>query len=374
MKTINLLLFLFNLLASAQDNLYLVVGSDRMAGEINNPYLSAIHQSAMADFSHQETFNRKATTLDLKSTRPAAGHHISNQDASSFIPSQPLQSLFMELFPSRGVKTYLDLERLVFSQYPERLETMLSSVRADLMEKISNPKEIEERLQRLRVMASQTPNLYNSLLAETISHLSKYMPSGATLDIEHIPLVTLRGFELSPAIASLMTLKNPFHLWVLPTFPYLLAAAMPSCPNEDEGWQDLVEMLQQQAPVSNRQALLLEAQQKKDLCRQAILNVEQLCQETEVRVPFEEEDFYSQLIADVQEQKENSPIKYALFSRSLASVIAIELNRLELSQPTQSHLYKFLMAHGFTAIQSLRDPYNCFNHRHNSWVISAIKK
>ncbi len=107
-----LILSSFSIVASTADELNLVVGSNRTPGQLNNQYLESYHHGTEMDFTHRRTFDGRATTIDL---RPDNGieRHIPLADFCSFTPKQKIGAVLMELFPSRGVRSPIDLQRLV---------------------------------------------------------------------------------------------------------------------------------------------------------------------------------------------------------------------------------------------------------------------
>jgi hypothetical protein len=72
--------------AAAPAELYLVVGSNKVAGQLHSPYLQSYHHNSAADFTHERTFGGKATTVDLRPDYTVPGLHKHSTDVCSFVP------------------------------------------------------------------------------------------------------------------------------------------------------------------------------------------------------------------------------------------------------------------------------------------------
>jgi len=349
-------------LAHATDVLHLVVGSNRTAGQINNPYLESCYHNSETDFTHTLTFGGQAATLDL---RPDTGiaNHIPGTDVCVFNPTKPIVDVFMELFPSEGVRTVLDLQRIAAAMDPEIKKRTLK----ELSEKTQNfPQEIRNAMLREIITSMEEPYTIDFLLMpRAIKNLAKHMPSGTNLYIEHIPLFS-KNFNSG--------VRNPFSFYAYPLFPDLIKAAISSDP--EQIWSEAATRLSSQGVSSEEiEKLITKGKEKQALCQQAIVSVQEAIATTTGLIRLDETEYFALLNTEIRIFAEGFLAKLEQFQLSLSAVVALELERLERLEQSQpdSSINKFLQKQGFSNIQHERVPMNSFNGRRNSWMIMATK-
>lgn len=353
-----LILIIFSVIYGAEE-LYLVVGSNRTAGQINNTYLESCYHNSETDFSHARTFEGRAITMDL---RPDTGitNHIPATDICVFDFKKPIAAAFMELFPSEGVRTVIDLQRIAAAMDPRIKESAVSEVSKKLA---SYPAKMREELIAKMVEDMDTPPTIDFLLMmRSIKNLAGQMQLGGTLSIEHLPLISKKQEAI---------IKNPFSLYVYPLFSDLLKAAMST--DSEQVWSEAAERLSSQRVSSEEiEKLITEGKEKQVLCQQAIASVQEAMATSTGEICLDSEAYFAQLNEEISIFGEDFFDKLAQFQLSLSAVVAIELERLEQSQPDSS-INKFLQKHGFANIQHERVLINSFNGRRNSWMITAVK-
>ncbi len=343
----------------ATDELYLVVGSNRIEGEISNPYLESYRYNSETDFSHQDTFDGKATTLDLY---PDVGvpNHIPATDACAYVPSKPIAEVFMENFPSWGARDVMNLQRLNVTMHPE----LSVEIHKEFQKQTSMcPPIVQAIIQTRMFIDLNTPCTIDPLLMpRAIKNLRKHMRSGAKLYIEHMPLFSLPAEKKG---------KNPFSLYVYPLFPDLLKAV--TVTDAEQVWYDAGERLYRlDIPLESIRSIILEGKEKQELCKKAIELVQVAMANATGKFYFERNTYFEQLNKEINSFSTNFLGKQAQFQQSLSVVIALELERLEQSR-ADSSINQFLQSQGFTNIQQERVDRNPFNGRSNSWMITAIK-
>lgn len=321
--------------------LSLVVGSNRTVGQINNDYLESYHHGMEMDFSHRHTFDGNAITLDL---RPDKGieRHIPDTDVCSFSPKQKIAKVFMELFPSRGVRTPIDLQRSVFIAIPEaklRIIREVSDRLTGLPVSVRN-----EMLAKMREAMDIPPEIDHCLMQKAITNLARHMKPGAHLHIEHMPL--LAKLQSTPYSAVFMD-SNPFLLYVDPRFCDLLLFAIET---------DEAEMSEEQT-----------------LYRQAINNIQVEMAAATGKIRFDRDDFFKRLAGEIEDLRESFCDKDIAFQKSLSVIVAIEVARLQQAK-ADSDINRFLLSLGFKDIHQERVKRNPFNGRSNSWMIVAVKE
>lgn len=306
--------------AAAPAELYLVVGSNKVAGQLHSPYLQSYHHNPAADFTHERTFGGRATTLDLRPDDAVPGRHISQTDVCSFISEAPIVAVFMELFPSHGVRTVMDLQRMAAEKDP----TYKFKIMKELGDKLSSfPVAVRNSMiGNMLTQISKSYEIDDQLMPRAIQNLAKHMKTGANLYIEHIPLMT------APT-------ANPFSLCMRPQFLGELRAAIAE-------------------PSST------------SLCRQAVDLVQAAMEISTGEIRLTREEYFDRLTAEVE-----LCVTPEAFHQSLSLVVLLELERLEQSQ-IGSPINKFLAGKGFVNINHQR-VINPFNGRSNSWMISAVK-
>ncbi len=310
----------FSLLyAATPAELYLVVGSNKTEGQLHSPYLRSYHHNPAADFTHEHTFDGMATTLDLHPDDTVPGRHISQTDVCSFIPEAPIVAVFMELFPSHGVRTVLDLQRMAAAQDPA---IKLQNIRGLSARSINYASDVRNFLLKRMIEEMETPPTIDAILMpHAIENLVKHMKPGANLYIEHIPLLALKA-------------DNCFSLNVSPRF--------------------LVEL-----------NLALTEPFSTSLCRQAVDLVQAAMEISTGEIRLTREEYFAKLTQEV-----DACVAPEAFHQSLSLLVLLELERLEQSQP-ESPINKFLESQGFTNITHERVT-NPFNSRSYSWMISAV--
>ncbi len=312
----------FSLLqAATPDELYLVVGSNKQEGQLHSPYLRSYHHNPAANFTHERTFEGRATTVDLRPDDAVPGRHLSQTDVCSFSPEAPIAEVFMELFPSHGVRTVMDLQRMAAAQDPE----FSTRLEIEFIEKLSSaPKEtVNSFIAHIREELEKPYKIDPMLMPRAIQNLAKHMQSEAKLYIEHIPLM-----------AAQLT-ANPFSLGMRPLFLEELRATLSD-------------------PSST------------SLCRQPVDLVQAVMENSTGEIRLTREEYFSKLTEEVELCRTPEA-----FHQSLSLVVLLELERLEQSLPN-SPINKFLEKQGFTNITHERVT-NPFNSRSNSWMISAVK-
>lgn len=352
------ILIIFSVIYGAEE-LYLIVGSNRTVGQINNPYLESYYHNSETDFTHTLTFGGRATTLDL---RPDTGiaNHISGTDVCIFDFKKPIAAVFMELFPSEGVRTVLDLQRIAAANDPE----IKKSAVAQVSEKLANyPAKIRKELIAKMLQDMDTPPTIDFfLMPRAIKNLANNMRSGANLFIEHLPLISKNQEAI---------IKNPFSFYAYPLFPDLLKAAMSSEP--EQVWSETTERLSSQGALPEKiEELISRGKEKVALCEQAIRSVQEAMTTATGLIRLDETEYFALLNTEIGIFAEDFLTKAEHFQLSLSAVVALELERLEQSQPDSS-INKFLQKQGFLNIQHERVPINSFNGRRNSWMITATK-
>ncbi len=312
----------FSLLyAAAPAELYLVVGSNKTPGQLYSPYLQAYHHNPAANFTHEHTFGGKATTLDLRHDYTVPGRHKHSTDVCSFIPDASIVAVFMELFPSCGVRTVIDLQRIAAAQYPAIKLENIKGLSARL---INYPSDMHNFVLKAMIKEIETPPTIDfMLMPRAIQNLAKYMKTGANLYIEHIPL------------CANQPTTNPFSLCMRPQFLGELRAtiAEPSLTS---------------------------------LCKQAVDLVQAAMEISTGEIRFTREAYFSRLAEEFE-----LCVTPESFQNSLSFLVLLELERLEQSLP-DSPINKFLAGKGFTNILHER-VINPFNGRSNSWMITATK-
>ena len=313
----------FSLLhAATPDELYLVVGSNKQEGQLHSPYLRSYHHNPAANFTHEPTFEGRATTVDLRPDDAVPGRHMHSTDVCLFDPKAPIiAAVFMELFPSHGVRTVMDLQRMAAAQDPKYKLRTIKEFAANLGK---YPVELRNSIVRnMLAQISQPYEIDDQLMPHAIENLAKYMISGANLYIEHIPLM-----------AAQLT-ANPFSLGMRPLFLEELRATL-SDPSSTSLSRQAVDLVQAAMEISTG----------------------------EIRLTREE--YFAKLTEEIELCRTPEA-----FHQSLSLVVMLELERLEQSLPN-SPINKFLEKQGFTNITHERVT-NPFNSRSNSWMISAVK-
>ncbi len=278
------ILFLFVLIsevfcAAAPAELHLVVGSNKTEGQLNSPYLQAYHHNPDANFTHEHTFGGKATTADLRPDYTVPGRHLHSTDVCSFVPEASIVDVFMELFPSHGVRTVMDLQRMAAAQDP----TYKFKIMKELGDKLSSL-PVAVRNSMIGNMLTQISKPYeidDQLMPHAIANLAKYMKTGANLYIEHIPLM----------VAELTA--NPFSLCMRPQFLGELRVAIAE-------------------PSST------------SLCRQAIDLVQAAMEISTGEIRLTREEYFSKLTQEV-----DACVTPEAFHQSLSLLVLLELERLE---------------------------------------------
>ena len=308
------------------EELYLVVGSNKQEGQLHSPYLRSYHHNPAANFTHERTFEGRATTVDLRPDDALLVRHLSQTDICSFSPEAPIAEVFMELFPSHGVRTVMDLQRIAAEQDPE----FATRLEREFIEKLSSaPKEtVDSFIAHIREELAKPYKIDPMHMPRAIQNLAKHMQSGAKLYKEQIPLM-----------AAQLT-ANPFSLGMRPLFLEELRAVL-SEPSAAE-------------PSLN------------SLCRQAVDLLQAAMEISTGEIRLTREEYFSKLTEEIELCRTPEA-----FHQSLSLVVMLELERLEQSLP-ESPINKFLTKQGFTNITHERVT-NPFNSRSNSWMISAVK-
>jgi hypothetical protein len=306
--------------AAALAELYLVVGSNKIKAEFHGLYLESYHHHPAADFVHKRTFDGEAITLDLDPDYTVPGRHFPETDACSFVPEAPIAVVFMELFPSHGVRTVMDLQRMEVAQDPSLSLKMIKEFSANL---VNCPVGLRNSIVRNMLTQIREPyEIDDQLMPHAIENLAKHMKPNANLYIEHIPLLALEA-------------DNCFSLNV----PLLFL-------------EELRVTITEPSSTS--------------LCRQAVDLVQAAMEISTGEIRLTREEYFDRLTAEVE-----LCVTPEAFHQSLSLVVLLELERLEQSLP-DSPINKFLAGKGFVNINHQR-VINPFNGRSNSWMISAVK-
>ena len=322
----------FSLLqAAAPAELYLVVGSNKMEGQLHSPYLRAYHHNPAGNFTHEHTFDGRAITVDLRIEKGVLERHIPETDACSFVPEGPIAAAFMELFPSYGVQTVMDLQRMLVIMHPESKFGIMREIAASVPLPLEENPEIKRELIKIRnlivgnmlTQISKPYEIDDQLMPHAIANLAKYMKTGANLYIEHIPLCANKPTA------------NPFSLGMRLQFLAELNVALTD-------------------PSST------------SLCRQAVDLVQAAVEISTGEIRLTREEYCAKLTEEVELCRTPEA-----FHQSLSLLVLLELERLEQSLP-DSPINVFLISQGFTNITHERVT-NPFNGRSNSWMITAVK-
>lgn len=161
------------------EEIYLVVGSPRCAGQISSWY-KRMTDGQEQDFTHRKTFNGLATTLDICPLKDRTENfkHIC-ADARNYKPSanQIIGNVYLELFPGIDVNT-----------------VGMTQGKGDS----------EQEFKTL------------NLMPDVIKNLSQYMKKGATLELEHLAHFSLTAAYAYPQMSQYFKKENPFHFFVSP--------------------------------------------------------------------------------------------------------------------------------------------------------------
>lgn len=309
---------------SQKDDLYLVVGNSRKEGKVNIWWKRIMGNET--DFTHRSTFEGKATTLDLEPCALTELPHI-QADAKTYNPGSPcIRAVFMELIPSIGVDTF-------------------GFVKEEC-------RDAEGELTKLRLMP------------DIIRNLSLYMPSGATLEIEHLPHFTLLDSNFYAKFISYLRRKNPFHAFLSPVFmENLKVRDYLGAEQKIAYWSKVREQkLILGWSLEDANTIISEAARSHPILLEALSRVQQL-------LGINSESFNSRINADIK-LYEKSPQKYfGMFHNALSSVVAQEFCLLS----QQGAIKEFLEKKGFTNTL-IQHQDNRYNGRKNVWMISAVKK
>lgn len=321
----------FSLLhAATPDELYLVVGSNKEEGQLHSPYLRSYHHNPAANFTHERTFESRAITVDLRIEKGVLERHIPEADACSFSPEKLIDAVFMELFPSHGVRTVMDLQRMLVIMHPESKFEIMREIAASIPLPLEENPEIKRELIKIRnlivgnmlTQISEPYEIDDQLMPHAIENLAKHMKPSANLYIEHIPFMTVKPTE------------NPFNLRM-----------------QSEFLEELRATIAEPSSTS--------------LCRQAIDLVQAAMEISTGEIRLTREEYFDRLTAEVESCRTPE-----VFHQSLSLLVLLELNRLEQSLPGSS-INTFLESQGFANITHERVT-NPFNGRSNSWIISAV--
>lgn len=310
----------------ADKELYLVVGSTRKESYVN-PFAKKIFGDTV-DFTHQNTFNGKATTLDICPSAILDVPHI-QADALSYKPgpNAVIRAIFTELFPS----IYLTSQQVSRTKNEKR-----------------DPKEVWSEMM---------------LMPETIRNLAQYMTEGATLEIEHLPFTSF--YEMGYYVQAVSTLRkyNPFHGFLSPFFMENLEARNHlGIDAKVAFWKTILDAKKSFMPWNDEAAGsgVDEAIKSHPKLLQAIQNIAILLPNEQVEARLNIEfNLY-----------QTNPAQFfsSLFRGSLSEFIASEFTML-----SQQDLIKaFLERNGFKDVRVERKD-NPYNNRKNVWMISASR-
>ncbi|MBY0281293.1 MAG: hypothetical protein K2W94_03950 [Alphaproteobacteria bacterium] len=364
------LMHLTQVLAMEETDISVVVGCDGSPGQLQRYFQEIMGNGNCTIHDHM-------LHVDLRPTGTAkcACEKYQLADAKSWNPGGVvLQDVYMELFPSRGVRNEADLRRWVYQNDPREFERDFEEVQEKLPAEYAILKQIlgsqapslKEMIETAKKEMLQPPETDRTLMPDTVKNLVRYMKEGATLAIEHIPYVDIRPLSVSQLMAMQFAERNPFHLYVSPLFMDLLQVCLAGDEISKEAvWIGVRERLQQQGIVETQIAdLLAEANANETLCRRAILNIQAL---------LPEEPFMEILQAELFALSEGFPNQKGPFVSSLSSVIAVELYMLQNQEAPALGIQKFLKDNGFRDVRMERVAENPYNQRKNSWMIFAKK-
>lgn len=310
--------------AAEKNELYLVVGNCRREGAINIWWKHIVGNQT--DFTHKNTYNGKATTLDIESSAISGVPHI-QADAKTYNPgSQCIRSIFMELFPS------IDIRQIGVTKGAG-----------------NNP---EKELEKMK------------LLPNVIRNFSLYMFPGSLLEIEHVPHFTLFDSNFYVRCVSYLKEENPFHLFISPLFMENLKSKKIIDPSHKlEYWEQVkAQKLSQKWTEENTNTVIAEAAESHPLLLQALINIQQF-------IGFNEVQFHKRIDTEIEDYEKDAGKFHASFHNTLSSVVAQEFCLL-----SQHDLIKnFLEQSGFEKVHIAHQD-NKYNGRKKVWMITAIKR
>lgn len=311
-----------------KEGLYLVVGSTRAAEEVS-PYWQKIIGGG-TDFTHKNTYGGKAITLNVLRSKIKGLPHI-KADATTYNPGRqgPIQAVFFELFPS--------------------LQNRGESFKAV---SLNTPEQHKQEVSNLHLM----PN--------AIVNLAKYMPQGASLDIEHIPHIA----SLPPHLRTLVPMlrnTNPFSWYLSP----LHMEALESLKFQDENKQEIywkvikaLKMRDEHWDEETATSLIDEARTCLPSFRSAIHNLK-------ILLSMNEEEFEQTLAKEVTLYKQD---RSSFFSKELPDSLSFVIAQEACMLMHGGFMMDFLKKHGFENVDVGRKD-NPYNGRENVWMISAIR-
>lgn len=305
-------------------SLHLIVGSTRSKESISL-WREKITGSGN-DFTHKNTFEGKAISLDIfPSHADSMLPHI-QADARTFIPRIKIDAVYMELFPSIDVHT---------------------------LGKTQASGNTENKIKQMMSMP------------DAIKNLAQYMNPRAKLEIEHIPYITLLDEKFYVAAVSYLRKENPFNCFLSPLFiENLEARKQIGLDSKISYWNEIRRDCLERRKWSpdDTSGIIHEAVISHHFLLRAIDNIKNLLSldsnAIEKRLEFEHIEYVKNPV-DFLSQK----------SGSLISTIAEEFSTLSQEELVCS----FLKVNGFEDIFVIRQD-SIVNGRRNVWIISGRYK
>jgi hypothetical protein len=177
-------------------NISLVIGSDRSSADFNDevstfpPYVWDLWGRDV-DFSHVNTFNGKAVTMDLnKCAISGAKHIIGNAQTFNFAGIYNIQRVFIERFPTSNLQPTT-----------ETILGVRSGANNDSVSSSTSPTNFNQFDQNIR---------YANALSQVVEQVAQAMKSKAILEIEWDPYTCcheVNSFEIMKQLNE----YNPFN-------------------------------------------------------------------------------------------------------------------------------------------------------------------
>lgn len=320
--TIILSLFSLHFSQAMEDSndLHLIAGSARRAGKLNTWWEIVVGKEG--NFSHENIFGGKATTLDILELNTQNLPHIV-ADARDYKPSPKIQSLYLELFPSIDVET------------------------------VRMPGKDRDVEAEYKIMM---------LMPDALENLGQYMKPGSILEIEHIPHLTCLDYSGYLNLAPTLRPLNPFHCFFTPLFIQNLKARKLSEEQQISFWSAIKGNF-----PAELKALVDEAQSVQPYIHEAIKNIARL---TKINVNKISERIDQEIkLCENNEQAIFQTISSFVQKYLYTSLIMCILQE-ECMLTHQDIMVAFLEKNGFTNIAVNRQD-NPYNGRKNVWWISA---
>lgn len=309
-----------NAMMKDDEDLSLVLGSQRKKGTLN-PFAEQIFGNEV-DLTHRQTFHGRATTFDIEPCALSELSHIQGDATSYRFTGTPISAAFWELFPSIKLQTAVD--------------------------------------RREKALDPETELNENMLMPHAIRNMGRYMKEGASLEIEHMPFLSLFSFKLYQ-VNSYFKRHNPFHYCISPFFMESIEVRkQPNVSTKVSYWQSVLmnKIALVEWDEDYALSLVQEAVTQHHFVHQAIQNLEALLPTTEIQKRLD--------IEYILYKKDPKSFFTSSFLRSCSEMVAMEFAMLS----QQDFIKSFLERNGFNNVEISRRN-NPHNKRRNVWMISS---